>query len=292
MRDIRVGKRRAQMVEDRLVGDFAGQPHITRRNPTGSGAHQRSPPMRRRTGNVADPARPGAGKELANRLQRARQHHRAAAQHRTQENLQAAIAAHVVERAPYRTVAERARGRHRPGRGAGQRRQRMTHQFGNTGRARGEQNPFSFVHRLAVRHAGSDRGARRHEYGRAQLGCGPVADHGIDLRRRHHARQMCRRYIGRAQHDAPRDTVEFDQRQCRRQLVARRQQHRPAAQLGEPPAERRAARQRGEADARVLVRQPALRQPPSGAQCLPERSLTERGGLRPRLKMRHVRRAG
>ena len=109
MADRRLRKRRGQAVEHRLVGDFAGQADIARREVRGrsrsSGACASAtacPEM------WVTPRRVQPRHVIGERFSGLRQHHRAAADHGAQENLQAAIAADVVEGRPGRVRVPRA----------------------------------------------------------------------------------------------------------------------------------------------------------------------------------------
>ena len=65
MADLRVRVAGDQMVENRLVGNFAGQTHIAWRHRLRRRAHQCSPPMRRRAGNAGDPVLAEPNEEVA-----------------------------------------------------------------------------------------------------------------------------------------------------------------------------------------------------------------------------------
>ena len=96
-------ERCGQSIQDRLVRDLPRKPHVTGRHLPQRRAHQRLAPMRRRAQHMADPGAPGPFEELADRLAGLRQHQRAAAQQGPQQDLQAAVAPDVIERAPDRT---------------------------------------------------------------------------------------------------------------------------------------------------------------------------------------------
>ncbi len=129
-----------QAVEDRLVSDFAGQPDIARRNIADRRRHQRTAPMRRRSQQMGDAVAGEAFEMIADRLAGAGQNKRNAAEHRAQENLQAAIAADVVERTPDRIVADRPATKRR-----GQAGERMHHHFRHAGGARREHHPIGLA---------------------------------------------------------------------------------------------------------------------------------------------------
>ncbi len=98
--DAGLRKSSAQIVEDRLVGDFSGEANVARRDFADLGRHQRAAPMRRRARQMRHAMPREPEKMIGDRLAGARQNERRAAKHRAQENLQSAIAADVVERAP------------------------------------------------------------------------------------------------------------------------------------------------------------------------------------------------
>ena len=103
---------------------------------------------------------------LADRLARARQHQRSAAEHRAQENLQAAVAADVVEGAPYhRRIALLRLERRRQGG------ERVHHHFRHARGARRQQYPFGRVGRR-------DKPIRRHDIR-------PNIQRGREVRRPH-----------------------------------------------------------------------------------------------------------
>jgi hypothetical protein len=129
----------AQLVEQRLVGDLARKPDVARADPMRLRAHQRAAPMRRRSRDMGDPASAGAAEKRAGRLGGVRQHQRAAPDDGPQKDLQSAIAADVVERAPHdrlSTGGRRLDRREQAGK-------RMPHQFRQAGGARSQQNPFA-----------------------------------------------------------------------------------------------------------------------------------------------------
>jgi hypothetical protein len=133
---LRIG--RGKIVEHGLVGDLAGQPYVARRHGARLRAHQHAAPMRRRAGDMRDPARAEASKMIADRLVGAREHQRCPVDQRAEEYLQAAVAADVVERSPdhRRRMAGVALDR------AGEPGERMHHHLGRAARAGREHHPF------------------------------------------------------------------------------------------------------------------------------------------------------
>src|SRR5258708_21838673 len=102
MADRGFGKRPAQAIEHRLVGDLARQANISWRKSGGRAAHQELSPMRRRARDVRDTSRVQARDIVGDRLAGFRQHHRTAADDGAQEDLKAAVAPDIIERRPYR----------------------------------------------------------------------------------------------------------------------------------------------------------------------------------------------
>ncbi len=139
MADGGIRERRLQAVEHRLIGDLAGEADVTRPELRGRTAHQQLAPVRGRAGNVGDAARIEPRDVIGERLMRIRQHHRAAGEHGAEEDLQAAIAADVVECGPHRRRSAR---RTFGDDGAGECFQRMPGDLRHAGRARGEHQPF------------------------------------------------------------------------------------------------------------------------------------------------------
>ena len=71
----------------------------------------------------------------------------------------------------------------------------------------------------------------------------PIGDDRIDRRRRHDVRNVLDRQIGRAQHEALRHAIELDERERRRELIGRREEHRAPAELVVAITEARPQRQ-------------------------------------------------
>src|SRR5208282_5626343 len=90
-----------QAVEDYLVHDLSRQSNVSRCNTMSRGTHQRATPMRRRPGDMRYAVRTRPVQEVRSRFLGARQHERRSVEQRAQKDLQAAIAANVIERAPH-----------------------------------------------------------------------------------------------------------------------------------------------------------------------------------------------
>ena len=272
MRHPGVGIGLAQLVEDRLIGHLARQPHVLRRDRARRRAEQRAPPVRRRAGDERDAGGGGAREEIAHRLVGAGEHHRAAADQRAQQDLQPAIAADVVERAPHLFAAGVRRARDR----AGQAAQRMDRHLRRSGGAGGEQRPFAHQPRRIGRrghrhgHAGDDAGRR-------QIGHVLVGHDDARPGRRHHAGQVLRPEIGGTQHDPPRQPVQLQQCQRGRKLRAGREHDALAAHpLALRPEDRRTG-QAVEPDARMFIEQEAPAERPRRRRPLPQRCLVRLG---------------
>ena len=221
---------------------------------------------------------------IGNRLAGAGKNERSAAEHRAQENLQSAITADVVERAPYRrgvggTAA--GDGRREPGKV-------VHHHLRHARRARGQQHPFGangnrrrLVERNDRRRAGDANGERERRMRSRTV----VGHDRIDFGCRHHGAEMIGLDIGRQDHQAPRDAVELDQRQRRRQLARGRHQDRTARQIREPAAKTCLAIQAGAASKIGET---------NGSGAVPNKSRRRRvrdiGPQRRRLNARHVHR--
>ena len=212
---------------------------------------------------------------IADRLAGAGQNKRNAAEHRAQENLQAAIAADVVERTPDRVVDDRPAAKRR-----GQAGERMHHHFRHAGGARREHDPLGLARgggkppgRGNLRSAGNaDRQIERGACCRAL-----VDDHRIDVGAGDDRREVFGIGIGRQDGETARDAVKLDQGERRGQLTAGGDENGFSGQFFEPAAEARAAGKIGDADARVTIEEEALLRPDIVAQRL-------------RLSVRHFRR--
>ncbi len=152
-----------------------------------------------------------------------------------QEDLQPAIAADVVEGRPLLQG--------RLGYRAHQRAESMNDQLGRPGGARGRQDPFRLISRCARRFQrphGKLAARSEFDFDRRLLA---VVRYGVGLGVAHDARQHVRLPAGRAEHDAPRNSVEVDQRGGGERHIAHEQHDRAASQPLETVAE---ARMRGE----------------------------------------------
>ena len=188
---------------------------------------------------------------------RVRQHHRAAAEHRAQEDLQAAVAAHVIERGPDRRRTWRWPFRKdcpgKPG-------ERVTDDLRCAGRAGREQQPFGL---------GSDRGwtSRLHrqpssnDQGNAEVlpEGGVVADHGVNLGIGNHRREMFGPQVRRTQQHAAHDAIEFEHHKRGGELICHRDQHRSAGKFRGTAGKNAAGHQIGDGNDRASVGQRATR---------------------------------
>ena len=205
---------------------------------------------------MGDAGGAGADQEIVDRLAGAAQRQRAPAGDRAQENLQAAVAADVVEGRP---VLDRGCG----GAlriGAGQRRQRMDHHFRIAGGAGGQQHPFGRAACARARRrvgAAAARMARRVATIARRRRDSRVIDDRVGLGVADDGGQMPGFEIGRAEHDAARPAVEFDQRGGGLQGIAGHQDDGAAVEPFETVAETGRARQ----DRRAAARRPPSRSP-------------------------------
>ena len=171
---------------------------------------------------------------------------------RAQENRQAAIAPHVVERAPHHRVFA--------AHGTGERRQIMHHEFRHAGRAGGEQDPLGGVACAPFGRSRREFLAARHDAQAERVMAGMIGDDRFGLGRRGNRGEVRRRHARRAKNHAPRNAVELDEDERRRELILRRQENRASAQrfervpearsgrkFGKPHAARRAAQEAGAA---------------------------------------------
>ncbi|MGY4598877.1 hypothetical protein ACVWXL_006623 [Bradyrhizobium sp. GM22.5] len=204
------------------------------------------------------------------------QHHRAAREDGAEEYLQAAIAADVVERRPYRRgSARRAFGDD----GAGECFQRMADDFRHARRARGEHQPFRGAFGPG-RRCGLKRQLCGDDQRHASLGpaIGLVGDNGIDPGIRHQRVEMRRVEIRRAQQHAAGNTVELDHGKTRSELVGQFQQHRAAGQLAQAATQDRLRQDIRQRHDIVRVRQRAAGQ--LRAEMVAERKDLTRGHFR------------
>ena len=151
---------------------------------------------------------------------------------RAQEDLQAAVAADVVERRPVAAAGDR-RDR------AGQRRERVDDELRRAAGARGRQDPFGRRAPRAARRAAQAAGGRRRARD-VDRGGGGVAV--VDAARRPRpsrasASERVASRARRAEHDLAREAVELDQRRRRLRHVADREQD--ACGLRAAPGRRR-----------------------------------------------------
>jgi hypothetical protein len=173
-------------------------------------------------------------------------HHRALAEERAQQDLQAAVAAGVVEGAPDR---RRLGARRRLDR-AGEALKAVDHQFRRPGRPGREHHPFGRQRHRARRvqrvegQADSDErpfeAGWQRRFGNDRLGARDVDNAGQGLVGE----------IRRAEHDAPGDAVEFDQRDRRVERIGDPHQHRTPGERARRAAQGRAAGDIGERQAR------------------------------------------
>ena len=171
-----------------------------------------------RPGDMGDSVRAGPDQEVPWRFLGARQHQRSSAEERTEENLQAAVTANVVEGAPHDGGCRRAADCDR----ARQARPCVHDHLRKAGRTRCEEDPFRLVASVPLGIGGRDPRTARDERSRA-WSAGferiPVGHERIHRGGRGDEGDMFRRQIGRAKNESPRDAVEFDERQPRRELI-------------------------------------------------------------------------
>ena len=238
----------AQTVEDRLVGDFAGEADIARRYFSDLGRHQRPAPVRRRARQMRHAAAAEPGKMIGDRLAGARQHQRRAADDRAQKDLQAAIAADVVERAPHDGAVETLPGADRRDQ-AGKAVHRHLRHAGRAGR---EQHPFG-RHLRQRKLLGRDDGRRANDTHwkiECRLARRARVDHdGVGLGAGEQSVKMIGCGIGRQDRQPARHAVELDQRQRTRELARRRDDDRAAGKLRKPAAKTRSVRELIDANA-------------------------------------------
>src|SRR5271166_1025114 len=109
--DARFRVHRAKIVQNRLIRHFTRESDVARMQDRSPAAHERAAPMGRRAGDVGDAGRGGAFEKFEHRLASARQYQGRARQYGAQVDLQAAVAANVVEGAPNRLRTARRLGR-------------------------------------------------------------------------------------------------------------------------------------------------------------------------------------
>jgi len=224
MGDAGVREEGPEMVEDGLVRDLSRQPDVSRRDPSYGRAHKGAPPMGGRPGDVGDAVRAGSDQEVRGRLLGAGQHHRASAEERAQEDLQAAIPSDVVERAPHGRVARRPPAAHR----SREARQRVHDHLRPARRPGRQEDPFRLVSFRPLAGCRRDlRGARNDGSNpwSPTAGCRLIGHECIHRRRRRHEWQMLGRQIGRAENESARDGIELDEGQRRRELIPGRDEY-------------------------------------------------------------------
>ena len=200
---------------------------------------------------MSDPVRGRAREKISRRFAGARKHQRHSAQHRAQINLQSAVAADVVERAPDRLrTAPLSRQRPR------ETLQAVRDQLRRAGGTRGQQYPFgpaAFVPLDGTAH-------------RVRIEIGEL---GVDGRRGRHLRESIEAQVWGTEDDAAGDSVEFQQGDCGAELLAHGEQHGAPAERLQPTAETGGVREVGERKgslagmqcARWMVSRPSRRKP-------------------------------
>ncbi len=121
------------------------------------GCHQRAAPLRRRAREMRDAVFGETREMIGDRLAGAGENQRRAAAHRAEIDLQAAVAADVVERAPNVGAVGRARGAH----GGGEPFEIVHDHLRHAGRARGHQHPFGVQRAPARLRASAQSPARK-----------------------------------------------------------------------------------------------------------------------------------
>ena len=227
----------AQAVEDRLVGDFAREPHIARRDCSDARAHQRAAPVRRRAGEVRDAAcAPSRARKSATGSPALDSTSDAPPRIARKKDLQAAIAADVVEGAPHHGAVETLSGADRRGQAG----QAVHDHLRHAGRAGGEQHPFGRQLRqrkllgleqwpARKRHAREDRAPGGPAYPRRSTTASASAQ-------ANQSAEVIGCGIGRQNRHPARHAVELDQRQ---RLVSwldvATTTERPASSASRPP---------------------------------------------------------
>jgi hypothetical protein len=219
--------------------------------------------MGRRAGQVRHAMGGEPGEVIRDRFAGARQDERAAADHGAQEDLQPAIAAYIVEGAPYRSCGAGLDRR-------GEARDIVAHQLGNAGGARGQQHPFGppaarGLH-VVIRGLPLDRRAAsdvKRDPESAGVGRVAIRHDRIDLGSRDDGAKMVLRDVGRTDDEAAGDAVQFDHRHGRRELIAGGDEDGALTQRAEPAAETGAVDQVGQRHA--LTRASEMPRRPSAA---------------------------
>ena len=223
MADHRFWERRAQTIENRLVGNLARQSDVTRRDFSDVRIHQRPAPVRGRPRQMSYIVRREPREMIGDGLVGIRHHERRAANNSAKINLHSAIAADVVKSSPDGGTVGGARCLQR----RREAREIVHDHFRNAGRPRGHQHPLSAQQiGRAFRH-GNDRGLAtdlswKPEH--RQRWRSVVNDRSIDLRGSGDRGQMTNFDAGRQNHDTPCNAFEFDQRQRSAELTLDRKQ--------------------------------------------------------------------
>src|SRR5881296_2088939 len=249
MDDPRLWVEPPEMIEDRLVGDLSRQADVLGRNPVRGRAHEGTTPMRRGPRDMGHSVRAGPDQEVAHRLLEARQYQRSPAEQGAQENLQTAVTANIVERAPdgwccrCPPAADRCR----------QAQQRVHDELRLTGRPGSEEDPFRFVLFVPLR-----RGRRKSRAAPDErsdpftpgFGRIPIGHERIDRCGRFDEWNVLGRQVGRTENESSRDAIKFDERQGGRELVTGRDEYGAPAKLAEASTEARSVDQIAQSNAR------------------------------------------
>ena len=212
----------------------------------------------------------GAAHEIADGLIDIGKHHGAAAGQRTQQDLQAPIAANVIERAPDGRLPAQAicQRSHQTG-------ERMDRELRTASGPRREQHPFGFDGTISNGTGRDDPiGAGNEVCGVCDLRgwSGSVGHNGVDLGVRHRGQQMFRREVRSTQHQPPGDAIQLHQSQGSRQLPLGRDHHGVSAQRLRVDAEAETRRKVAQPEARMGVGQDTARGGSRRGRQLKERS--------------------
>ncbi len=194
---------------------------------------------------------------IGDALVRIRQHERSAAQNSAKINLHAAIAADVVKSPPRGGAVGGARCVQR----RREAREIVHDHFGNAGRPRGHQHPFGATQLGRVFRHGGDRGFATDwswEFKHRQRRRFVINDRGVGLGRSGDRGQMTGLNARRQDHDAPRNTVKFDQSQRGVQLIVDRKQNRAPGQRRKSRAKDRTTTKIGEANRSFAIPNPPI----------------------------------
>ena len=116
----------------------------------------------------------------------------------------------------------------------------------------------------------TDRMLRRANRGAAENTA--VGDYRIHIGVAHHVGQMLESEVGWIESHAPRQSIELDQRKCRKELVGRGDQHRAPAQTLNAGRDRRPLEQIAKAGAMFGADQIARRRRPANIDRIPQAS--------------------